>query len=325
MKTETKIIISLLLLAPILGELVTASTPPLSFFNPFVLLILIFFYGCGALLIREAKARWGLQWSVVFLAMAYGVIIEGLVIQTFFNPGNPDLGALSGFGMLLGVQWPWTFMLIFSHATISTLIPISIVGLLWPKYNNVPLLKKRGIILSFAAFILTSIFGMIVIAPLTFEAADYSPNPILLGITFLITLLLIWLAYKFKDSKFSSDKHLSSTFKFGMLGFLFILLNSLLIPFLLGEFSLPAYVMILAQFLLFVFVSKFAINQIYNKNVTKHHIVSFIFGSVLFWILLTPVYEFNLAENPDPTQGMLLVGIVSLILLIIWRRTVLKK
>lgn len=282
-------------------------------------------YGCGALLIREAKVRWGLQWSAIFLAIAYGILEEGLVIQTFFNPSNADVGSLSGFGMYFGVQWPWTLMLIYSHATISILIPIAIVGLLWPKYNNVQLLKKRGAIFSFIGLLLASIIGMVIIAPLTFEASNYSPNPLLLGISFLFVLLLIWLAYRYRESRVSSDKHLFSPFTFGVFGFLFISLNSLLIPLFFIESALPAFTMIFAQLALVVLTISFIVYHIYNKNVTKRHIVSFILGSILFWILLTPVYEFNLAENPDPTQGMIIVGIISLILLIVWRRIVLKN
>ena len=33
-------------------------------------------YGCGTLLIREAKARWKLGWSVILLAIAYSIIEE---------------------------------------------------------------------------------------------------------------------------------------------------------------------------------------------------------------------------------------------------------
>jgi len=106
---------------------------------------------------------------------------------------------------------------------------------------------------------------------------------------------------------------------------LFILLNSLLIPFFFTESGLPAFIMILSQLALIILTILFVVHQIYNKDVTKRHIVSFIFGSILFWILLTPVYEFNLAQNPDPTQGMLIVGVITLISLIIWRRIVLKN
>ena len=87
-KKETKIVVSLLLLSPALGELLPGSAPPLVFFNPITLLTLVLLYGCGTLLIREAKARWKLQWSVVFLAAAYGIVAEGILVKSFFNPGK---------------------------------------------------------------------------------------------------------------------------------------------------------------------------------------------------------------------------------------------
>lgn len=74
MKTETKIILLLVLLSPIIGELLSGSAPPLEFFTPFSFVIIVAFYGGGTLLIREAKARWNLQWSVGFLAVAYGIL-----------------------------------------------------------------------------------------------------------------------------------------------------------------------------------------------------------------------------------------------------------
>ena len=79
------------------------------------------------------------------------------------------------------------------------------------------------------------------------------------------------------------------------------------------------------QFIEIILVLLFTAYQIYHQNVTRRHIVSLIFGSILFWILLTPLHEFVEGVNSDPAQGMLAVGVTSLILLIIWRRVVLKK
>lgn len=56
-----------------------------------------------------------------------------------------------------------------------------------------------------------------------------------------------------------------------------------------------------------------------NKEVTKNHIVALIFGALLFLILMTPVLEIAGA------RGMLIVGVIALVLLIIWKRKVLKK
>ncbi|MCZ7372118.1 MAG: hypothetical protein O8C60_00405 [Candidatus Methanoperedens sp.] len=63
----------------------------------------------------------------------------------------------------------------------------------------------------------------------------------------------------------------------------------------------------------------------YHRNVKEGHIVSLISCSVLFFIMLTPIHEFNKAVNPDPTQWMLIAGIASLILLLRWRNIVIKN
>ena len=125
MKTETKALITLLILATLMGELLSGSTPLLVFINPVLIFLLGLLYGCGTLLIREAKVRWKMQWSTIFLAMAYGIIEEGTVVQSFFNAGWTDLTVLSNYGLFLGVQWPWAIELTLFHATFSTLIPIT--------------------------------------------------------------------------------------------------------------------------------------------------------------------------------------------------------
>lgn len=324
MRKETKILMSLLFLPPALGELLSGSTPPLGFFNPIGLLILVLFYGCGTLLIREAKARWKLQWSVIFLAVTYGVVEEGLMMQSFFNPGHEDLGALSRYGMLFGVQWPWTIMLIFYHATISTLIPIAIVELLWPKHEDVPLLKKRGLMLTFAGFSLVTILLMVSIW-IKEKTIPYHPDPVLLIGSFIVAVLSSSLAYKFKNSRISTKKtFLFPPFVFAVIGFLFQAFN-LFTPNALAEAKVSATTTLIVQFVGTASALLFVFYQICHQNRTKRHMVSLIFGSTLFYILLTPVHEFAEGVNPDPTKGMLVVGIISLILLIIWRRTVLKN
>jgi hypothetical protein len=243
-------------------------------------------YGCGTLLIREAKARWNLQVSIIFLAVAYGILEEGLMIQSFFNIAHVDLDNLSGYGMFLGVQWPWTIMLILFHATISTLVPIVIADLLWPKYRNKPLLKKRGLMFSFIGLTLVVIIWMVFVIGKKFDLAyiHYHPNNLLIISSLVIVLLLIWLAYKYKNSRLSTNKIiLFSPFIFAIAGFLFL------------------------------------IGQIYHKDITKLHIVSLIFGSIFFWILITFILEFN------GIFGMSIVGIITLILLIIWGKIVLKN
>ncbi len=320
MKKEVKIIILLLVLAPAIGELLSGSAPPLEFFNPLMFLMLAMMYGAGALLIREARVRWKLQWSVILIVIAYGILEEGLVAKSFFNTNWVDMGVLSGYGMYFGVQLVWTLMLIAYHATISTLVPITIVDLLWPEYKNKPLLRKRGLVLSFVALILITLYGLFFIGSLENGVmVPYYLNPVLLVLTLVAVLLLVWLAHKYKGSRFVSKSRVYSPFVFGLFGFLFQALNSLTPNFLpyVGVSGLAA---VFVQLVLFFFAMLFVLRQVCNRNITTRHVVSLVFGSLLFWILLSPIYEFAVGMF-----GMFVVGIVAFVLLLLWRRKVLQK
>jgi hypothetical protein len=326
MKAETKILVSLLFLPPAMGELLSGSSPPLQFFNPLMLFMLVLLYGCGTLLIRELMVRWNMQWSVIFLAVAYGIIEEGLMVKSYFNPGWVDMGVLSGYGMYFGVQWTWTIMLTFYHATISTLIPITLVGMYWPEYARVPLLKKRGLRLASAGLIFITLQGMIFMG--TWENGKmipFYPRPFLLiGSTVVVTILAL-LAFRYRDSRITTHRFLVlPPLVFGIMGFMFQLLN-LILPNVLAEIGTQGIVTIAIQLVFFTSALLFGANQVYHRDVTKWHITALVSGSLSFFILFAALQEFNPGTNPDPTQGMLLVGVVSLVLLSLWRRTVLKN
>lgn len=322
MRTETKIILFLLLLSPMLGEVLTGSTPLIEILNPIGFMFLVLLYGCGTLLIREAKVRWGLQWSVIFLAVAYGILEEGTMIQSFFNLFHADLGNLSGYGMYLGVQWPWTIMLILFHGTISTLVPVAMAGMLWPEYKDKPLLKKKGLVFTFIGliFVVASWMAVIIGKKLDPAYTNYDPSNFLIISSILVVFALIWLAYKYRESRISTNKlFLFSPFVFGVAGFLFQAVN-LFLPSVLADAQISGIIAVLAHIILTIIVLLFVVYQIYNKNVNKRHIVSLIFGLILFWIFMTPVIGI-LGGLPS----LIFVGIISLILLIAWRRVVLKK
>ena len=325
MRTETKIVVLLLFLPPMLGELLSGSSPPLSFFSGgFVFLVLL--YGCGTLLIREAKARWNLQWSVIFLAVAYGIIEEGTMVQSFFNINHVDLGVLSGYGMYFGVQWPWSIALTLYHATVSTLIPIVIVEYLWPEFKTKPVLKRRGTLLCFSGYFFIIAFWLLVGMRLKVIPgyATYQFNYFLNVITLFVVAALIWLAYSTRASRIKTDVHVFSPFKFALIGFWFMFLT-LFLPNILADMEVSGAMTILVQVMWVALVLLFVRYQICNQNTTKRHIVSLVCGSLLFYIVLTPLHEFGMAENPDPTAGMAIVGVIALGLLLAWRRTVLKR
>jgi hypothetical protein len=150
----------LLLLSPMVGELLSGSTPILSFFKPFSFLLEVGLYGAGAVLIREL-VRWnGLGWQrIVLLGAAYGMVEEGLQIQSFFNVHHPDLGNLAVYGRALDVNWVWAEELIGYHAIWSITIPILLTELLFPARSDRPWLGTRGLRVIGIIFCLDVILG----------------------------------------------------------------------------------------------------------------------------------------------------------------------
>ncbi|MCJ7573670.1 hypothetical protein MUO93_05330, partial [Candidatus Bathyarchaeota archaeon] len=84
----------------------------------------------------------------------YGVLEEGLMVASFFNPAWPDLGALGVFGRWLGVSWVWAVELTLYHAIVSITVPVMLVELAYPDRRGTPWLGGgwlRAVALIFAA------------------------------------------------------------------------------------------------------------------------------------------------------------------------------
>src|ERR1700738_3153424 len=115
----------LYLLAPFIGEALSGSTPGLMFLNPISLLFESALYGSGAILVRELVRRRGLSWvNILLLGFAYGILEEGLVVTSWFNPYWPDLGILASYGRAFDTNWVWAVELTVYHAVVSITIPI---------------------------------------------------------------------------------------------------------------------------------------------------------------------------------------------------------
>src|SRR5262245_4161402 len=99
--------IALFLLAPLVAEFILGDFPVV--FLPLIV-VLAPLYGGGALLIREVTRRTGRGWpTMLLLALAYGVLEEGLLTQSLFDPHYAGQHLLSvGFVPSLGIALPWT-------------------------------------------------------------------------------------------------------------------------------------------------------------------------------------------------------------------------
>lgn len=120
--------ISLCILSPIIAEYLLGiwSLRQLS-----SLLFLVPFYGCGALLVREIARRSRSGWVGVFtLSIAFGLIEEGLLTQTFFNADYYHAGLLSfGYIESIGTSPFWIIYILGLHSLGSICLPILMVEL----------------------------------------------------------------------------------------------------------------------------------------------------------------------------------------------------
>lgn len=135
----------LFLLSPVVAELLSSSSPLPEFLVAWLPLAAL--YGCGALLIREARVRWALAWPAVFLlGAAYGIVEEGIVVRSFFDPLWEDLDLLAVYGRAGGVNWTWSHLLTLFHASMSIAAPILAVELAFPERRRESWIGRRGTI-----------------------------------------------------------------------------------------------------------------------------------------------------------------------------------
>lgn len=129
-----------------IAELLTGSTRPLLLVaSPPIFVLLVALYGCAVLSIRALALRWGAGWaSLLALGAAFGVLEEGLVARSFFDPGWGDLGALAGYGRWVGVNWVWATYLTLFHALFSVAIPVALTQAAFPALRDAPWVSERG-------------------------------------------------------------------------------------------------------------------------------------------------------------------------------------
>jgi hypothetical protein len=109
------------------------ATPPGSQLAELVLYTA--FYGSAANLIRELARRTGRGWpTILVLALAFGMIEEGIVDQSLFNPNFAGEHLLAyGFIPALGIGGPWTIFVLTLHVIWSFGAPIAVAEALFPR------------------------------------------------------------------------------------------------------------------------------------------------------------------------------------------------
>jgi len=142
---KRKAIALLMFLSAAIAELMSGSSPPLEFFNPFSGFLLFVFYGCGVVLVRETALRWNKGYAaVLLLGAAFGILEEGLSVKSWLDPNWMDLGTLGWYGRFWGINWVWAVWLTLYHAVCSITIPIIILDMIFPQFKGVRLTDDVG-------------------------------------------------------------------------------------------------------------------------------------------------------------------------------------
>jgi hypothetical protein len=309
--------LALFLLSPAIGELLSGSAPPVEFFNPFGFAMLVSLYGSGALIIRELKIRWkkGIG-SVLLLGAAYGILEEGLMVCSFFNPSWPDLGQLAVYGRWLEVNWVWAVMLTIYHAVYSITIPIVLVELAYPRRRSESWLSNRMFKAVFALLVSTVLLGFLLFATLS----NYWPPLLQYLLTIVSMTLFGYAAYKL-PAKWGGHgkKPLPRPFLMwvvGTVGTFVFFLGFWLIPTVIPQWPLG---LLFGPVLVFLYAM--LLKRYEWKPFCEKHRFALVSGALTFFIVLAPLQELD-ASRPDNTAGMSLVGLAFLIGLILLRRRI---
>lgn len=309
----------LFLLSPAIGELLSGSAPPAEFFSFFGFIIIVPLYGSGAVVVRELKVRWkkGIG-TVLLLGAAYGILEEGLMVASFFNPGWLDLGPLATYGRWLDVNWVWAVMLTIYHTVYSITIPIVLVELAFSERLNEKWVGNKALTVVFVLLASDVVLGFFLFAVFS----SYWPHLPQYLFTVLVMILFGYAAYSLPAEWGKSGKkplpRLFVTWTIGIVAtfvfFLsFYLAHALIRLWQIGILFGPTLVLFYIKLL-----SKFE-----WKKPNEKHKFALASGALIFFVVFAPLQELDKTRTDNPV-GISLVSLASLILLILLRRRIWK-
>ena len=314
MKKSFAPLLTLLFLAPAVGELLSGSAPPTEFFHPFTLPLLTALYGSGAILVRELRVRWGKGWpTVLALGAAYGIVEEGLMVKSFFDPNWADLGPLGSYGRWAGVNWVGSLQLTIYHAVFSIGIPILLVELLFPAHRDERWVGRWGMV-GFSLLLAADVaFGFFFLTPYRPPVVPYlTSGGVVVG--------LVLLARRLPNPGPVAEPRppAVSTSRLALLGF-GATLAFFIIHWAFPILKVPVLVTVVATVGL-VAGMVWTVGRWARRGLTGPQRLALAGGALMFFVLLAPLQELD-KTRPDNTAGMALVGVGALLFLAwLWRR-----
>lgn len=305
-------VLLLFFLAPMVAEMLSGSTPPLAFINPVTLAFEAGLYGSGAVLIRELTRGRGLAWAnVLLLGAAYGILEEGLVVTSWFNPHWPDVISLGSYGRALDTNWIWALGLTIFHAVVSITIPIVLLETIVPRIAGRPWMGQRGVRRFAVALAVVSTLELFGFGFVMFRTQGYTHPPLMWFGAAALAAALLWVGLHLKlNPPVPSEKTLPGLWKLRLAAL------GTTIAFFATIWVFPAILrpaVLTAATTLVVVI--FGIWRVRTWSARSgwgaEQRLALASGAMSFFLLLAPIDELN-HPGGKPTQGMTLVALLWL-------------
>lgn len=148
-----------LVLAPVFGEGLSGSGPPLDLLVPWTFAFMVALYGCGALVCREVAHRFDLGFpGLMLLAAAYGVWEEGLVDRYWYLPAFWEDSGVGDYGVVWHTNVLLAAHLTLFHTAISICSSVLVVEWLAPRARNGPWVGRRTLVVAGLVLAATPLF-----------------------------------------------------------------------------------------------------------------------------------------------------------------------
>jgi hypothetical protein len=293
---------ALFILAPATAELLSGASPPAKFFNPVLFIVLCLLYGSAALLVRETALRWRKGWpTILTLGAAYGLIEEGLMVKSLFDPSWPGLAGSGLVGRAWGVNWVWGINLTVYHAVFSISLPILLVKLAFPASR--PWVGRRMFVVLAGLLAAVVFLGFSLMTP-------YRPPALQYGLTALLIVGLAALARRLPQLAPPSVGDRRRPRRVGLVGLIAFLWTVALfgVSWGLPSTGLPPWLLIALTGLVvaatFVSLAAMAARGLFVAPAQR---LSLAAGALAFFILLAPFQELGRGA-----VGMIVVGLAFL-------------
>jgi hypothetical protein len=153
-------------------------------------------YGSAAIVIREIARKMKAGWfTFMMLGIAFGFILEGLVLQSIYNP--KFIGNDISFGRAFGINWVWAMYMPVFHSIWSITGPILLTEFFFSKDRSQPWAGPVFFYIAVFVFIFISVsIHFIFIKLFTFNAS-YA----LLSTALIPILIFVFIGIKYKSHR----------------------------------------------------------------------------------------------------------------------------